>query len=207
MRRAFALFYFAIALPFVALSFLASCRTPPPPRASSIALQQEAYIEEQSESEELLSQKDWVGKGRLPWGLEIRWPTSEPVITDYFGWRKKGRRRERLHDGVDLKAPKNTEIFAAAKGKVIYASRKIRNYGKMVVLDHGNAWSTVYSHLNEYKVKVGDEVNLGEIIGLSGKTGRASGPHLHFEIRRGSDPLDPLLFLPRVASTKSIEND
>lgn len=181
---------------------LSSCVTPPPPQARSAMLPEESkFVDTLSEGLPLNPEK-WVGQGKLPWGLPLRWPTENPIITEFFGWRKKGRRRERLHDGVDLKAAKNTPIYATGKGQVIYASRKMRTYGKMVVIDHGNGWSSVYAHLNEYKVKAGDEVEMGELIGLSGKTGRAFGPHLHFEIRLKADPLDPLLFLPKVATTK-----
>lgn len=183
--------------------FLSACVSHAPiPEASSPPLPSESGLVDRVNEGLPPDPKKWVGQGKLPWGLAIRWPTAEPFLTEYFGWRKKGRRKERLHDGADLKAVKNAPIFAAGKGEVIYASRKIRSYGKMVVVDHGNAWSTVYAHLNDFKVKVGDHVEMGDLIGLAGKTGRASGPHLHFEIRLKSDPLDPLLFLPQIPSNK-----
>ena len=121
------------------------------------------------------------------------WPTKYPQIEAYFGWRKK-----RMHDGLDLKAPRGTRIYAAADGEVIDAGARIRGYGKTILLDHGNGWSTLYAHLSKIKTLKGRHVRKGELIGLSGRTGRATGPHLHFEIRKASDPLDPLMFLPPI---------
>jgi murein DD-endopeptidase MepM/ murein hydrolase activator NlpD len=181
--------------------FSACVSRKPPPRSKSVSRQDDKkWVHDVEDG--IAPAEEWVGKGRLPTGLALSWPTEEPFITSFFGWRKRGRRSERLHDGVDLKAHRNTKIYAAADGEVIYASRKIRSYGKMIVIDHGDSWSSVYAHLNDYKVKVGAEVKRGDLIGLSGQTGRVSGPHLHFELRLGSDPLDPLLFLPKVASEK-----
>ena len=121
------------------------------------------------------------------------WPLKEPKVTEYFGWRKR-----KLHEGVDLKASQGTDVLAAGAGTVVYAARRIRSYGKMILIDHGDGWTTAYAHLSEFHVSVGDKVEAGEIIGSSGRTGRVSGPHLHFEIRVGSDPMDPLLWLPRI---------
>lgn len=181
----------------------------PPPPASSQPVPSEGQVVDRAK--EAIAPTTEVGQGKLPSGLEIQWPLKEPVITEYFGWRKKSRRRSktnlRMHDGVDLKAYKNTPVYAAADGEVIYAARRVRSYGKMIVLDCGNGWSTVYAHLNDYKVKVGQSVKRGDLIALSGRTGRATGPHLHFEIRRAADPLDPLLFLPPIESTKPKETN
>lgn len=121
----------------------------------------------------------------------FEWPLENPTVINFYGWR-----RRRMHEGIDLRARKGTPIFAAAPGQVIYAGRRLRGYGKLVVLDHGQHWSSVYAHCSKIEVKVGEWVAGGDEIALSGRTGRASGPHLHFEIRKGSDPLDPLLLLP-----------
>jgi murein DD-endopeptidase MepM/ murein hydrolase activator NlpD len=127
--------------------------------------------------------------------VEFDWPVEKPFLTNYFGWRKK-----RMHDGVDLRAPVGTPVYAAAKGTVLYASRKIKGYGRMIILNHGEGWSTLYAHLSKIEVKVGDSIEQGERLGLSGKSGRVRGPHLHFELRSGADPVDPLLFFPLIES-------
>lgn len=124
--------------------------------------------------------------------FQFDWPLSSPVVINYFGWRKK-----RMHEGIDLRASTGTPIFAAADGKIVYAARRLRGYGRMVAILHEDDWSTIYAHLSKIKSKVGQEVKKGALIGFSGNTGRSRGPHLHFEIRKGSDPLDPLIFLPK----------
>lgn len=103
-----------------------------------------------------------------------------------------------MHEGVDLKASTGTSVFAAADGEVNYVGRGVRNYGKMVVLKHAGSWSSIYAHLSSFKVKVGEQVSQGQLIAGSGRTGKVSGPHLHFEIRTNADPVDPVLFLPSV---------
>lgn len=127
-----------------------------------------------------------------PTHFEFQWPLKHNQITDYFGWRKK-----RLHEGIDLRARTGTPVYASAAGEVIYAARTIRNFGRMVVVDHGQGWSSVYAHLSKMLVRVGQHVEQGQKIGLAGRSGRASGAHLHFEIRKEADPLDPLLLLPK----------
>lgn len=121
----------------------------------------------------------------------LAWPVADPVMTAYFGWRGK-----RLHEGIDFRAPVGTRVYAAQTGRVIFAGRKLRAYGNMIVLDHGGGWTTVYAHLSRIRVRTGQVVGQRQEIALSGRTGRVTGPHLHFELRLGADPVDPLLFLP-----------
>lgn len=128
---------------------------------------------------------------------DFRWPVPDPVVINYFGWRKR-----RLHDGLDIRARTGTPLFAAASGEIIHAGTGIRGYGKLVVIDHGEGWSTAYAHLSKVEVRVGMRVRAGQRLGLSGKTGRTKGPHLHFEVRKESDPLDPLLLMPPGYTTK-----
>ncbi|MBS1984843.1 MAG: M23 family metallopeptidase [Bdellovibrionales bacterium] len=120
----------------------------------------------------------------------FRWPLQSPVVIQFYGWRKK-----RLHEGLDLRASVGTPVFASAAGNVIHAGR-MKGYGLMVVVDHGLGWSTIYAHLSKVMAKLGQRVDVGQQLGRSGRTGRVQGPHLHFEIRKGSDPLDPVLLLP-----------
>lgn len=127
---------------------------------------------------------------------DFQWPVERPTVINYYGWR--GKRKQRMHEGLDLRAPTGTPLYAAAPGEVIHASRGIRGYGRLVVIDHGGKWSTIYGHLSKFAVKAGRRVQAGDLIGYAGRSGRARGAHLHFEIRKDADPLDPLIFLGNV---------
>lgn len=132
-------------------------------------------------------------------GAQARLPTLLPVHYTYmsspFGWRRNPvTGRHSMHDGIDLAAPKGTPIKAASGGIVVKAGRET-GYGKMVEISHGNGLDTLYAHASRLKVKVGQLVTKGQVIALVGQTGRATGPHLHFEVRMAGHPLDPTLFL------------
>jgi murein DD-endopeptidase MepM/ murein hydrolase activator NlpD len=98
------------------------------------------------------------------------------------------------HDGIDLAAPEGTPIRAAAGGVVLYAGTQ-RGYGNLVILRHEDGLITIYAHNQKNLVREGDRLRTGEELGLVGRTGRATGPHCHFEVRQGTKPRDPLLFL------------
>lgn len=100
-----------------------------------------------------------------------------------------------MHEGVDLRAAVGTPVYASAAGQVIYRGTKLKGFGRMIVLDHGRNWSSAYAHLSRYAVRMGQRVKRGQLVGYAGRTGRAKGAHLHFELRKGADPLDPLAFL------------
>jgi len=127
----------------------------------------------------------------LDFGVPIQDPT--PSVISLFGWRSS----RRIHEGIDFRARIGTPVLAAEKGVVLYSGKSLRGFGVIVVIGHGDDWSSIYAHLSKSFVKRGDDVKKGARIALSGNTGRSSGPHLHFEIRKGADPLDPLLFLKR----------
>ncbi|MBW2700884.1 MAG: peptidoglycan DD-metalloendopeptidase family protein [Deltaproteobacteria bacterium] len=118
------------------------------------------------------------------------WPV-DGVLTSRFGIRR-GRR----HDGIDIGAPEGTPIHAAASGQVLYVGEQ-SGYGNLVILRHDKGAITVYAHNLRNLVKEGESVEQGQKIALVGKTGRATGPHLHFEIRQGRRPRNPLFFLPK----------
>lgn len=120
-----------------------------------------------------------------------QWPVEQVQVTSPFG-----SRHGRFHEGIDLKAPTGTQVVAAQAGKVVYAGKKIRGYGLMIVMQHKSGLSTVYAHNSKLYVKVGDVVKKGKRISLSGSTGRATGPHLHFEIRDGAAAVNPYTVLP-----------
>lgn len=122
--------------------------------------------------------------------LEFAWPIRGAKLTSRFG-----RRNGRPHEGIDLGAKKGTVIRAAEAGKVIHAS-SLGDYGRVVILKHSGNYRTVYAHSSRLLVRKGQFVEQGEKVALVGMTGRTSGPHLHFEIRRKDVAKDPMLFLP-----------
>lgn len=124
-------------------------------------------------------------------GARFRWPVDAPHLTSQFGTRWG-----RPHEGIDLAAPIGTPVYAADTGEVVYAGNTVRGYGNMVVLKHAGDLMTVYAHNSVLLVRVGDRVAVGQRLALSGQSGHATGPHVHFEVRRGQIPRDPLPYLP-----------
>jgi murein DD-endopeptidase MepM/ murein hydrolase activator NlpD len=96
----------------------------------------------------------------------------------------------RLHTGIDYARDAGTPVRASASGLVTFQAYK-GEYGRHIEISHGPAWSTSYSHLSRAAVGVGDCIGAGDIIGWIGTTGLSAGPHLHFEIRKGGEPIDP----------------
>jgi murein DD-endopeptidase MepM/ murein hydrolase activator NlpD len=122
-------------------------------------------------------------------------PVRDGLFASAFGWRADPfHRRRAFHDGIDFTAKHGTPIAAAAAG-VVTASEYHPQYGNMVEVDHGNGLSTLYAHCSRRLVKVGDVVMKGAIIGEVGSTGRATGSHLHFEVRHHGVPQNPARFL------------
>ena len=121
------------------------------------------------------------------------WPVAGGKINSFYGWRTG----KRFHDGIDIMAPSGTKVFASKSGEVIYSSNRIRGYGNMIVIRHNAGYSSVYSHNKINLVKKGDVVRQGDVIAQVGSTGHSSGPHLHFEIRKGKYSVDPLKYLNR----------
>jgi len=121
--------------------------------------------------------------------LDFAWPLRGKMTSRF------GKRHGRWHDGVDLAAERGTPIRAAEAGKVIH-SGSLGDYGKTVIVKHAGYYRTVYAHARKTCVRKGQFVEKGQKIAEVGSTGRATGPHLHFEIRRGETPEDPLQYLP-----------
>lgn len=119
------------------------------------------------------------------------WPVADARLSRGFLLGK------RWHYGVDLAAPKGTPILAADDGVVIYTGRGFTGYGKLIVVEHSSEWATLYAHLNKFSVREGDKIKRGQKLGEMGRTGRASGVHLHFEIRYNRQPVNPLMYLPQ----------
>jgi len=125
------------------------------------------------------------------WTGQFIWPV-EGVLTSRFGIRN-GRR----HDGIDIGAPEGTDIHAAADGVVLYSGDQQTGYGNLIIIGHAKDMITVYAHNLKNLVKENDTIKRGQVIGKVGQTGRATGPHLHFEIRKRTKPRNPLFFLPK----------
>ncbi|MCS6957223.1 MAG: M23 family metallopeptidase [Aquificaceae bacterium] len=121
------------------------------------------------------------------------WPVVGVITSDY-GWRTMAGRKE-FHTGIDISAPYGTPVVASSEGRVIYAGW-IRGYGKTVIIYHGYGFATLYSHLSEIKVSYSDRVIKGQIIGNVGTTGRAFGPHLHYEVLKYGVRQNPIAYLP-----------
>lgn len=131
-----------------------------------------------------------ISEGSAPSG----WPVerSRVVVTAEFGEPRGGAR----HQGIDLAAPAGTAVRATADGTVIFAGRDGR-YGKTVVIDHGGGFHTRYAHLKGIDTAKGKRVRRGDRIGKVGKTGNASGTHLHYEVLRNGVAVNPRAYLDR----------
>ena len=122
-------------------------------------------------------------------------PAPGQAVSSSFGVRRDPfLRRPAMHAGIDFRAKSGTPVQSTGAGKVVRAGWA-GGYGRLIEIDHGNGWSTRYAHLSRIDVKVGDRLATGDAIGAVGSTGRSTGPHLHYEIRRHGKATDPLRFL------------
>lgn len=119
------------------------------------------------------------------------WPVAGVVVDE-----DDGRPSPARAIGIDILVPKGTEVRASLAGTVIYAGRTLTTYGNLVLIRHDAGWVTTYGHNDELFVNRGDEVQTGDVIARSGKTGFAARPELYFEIRKGPNPVDPSHYLP-----------
>ncbi|MBR1220098.1 peptidoglycan DD-metalloendopeptidase family protein [Bradyrhizobium sp. U87765 SZCCT0131] len=120
----------------------------------------------------------------------FRWPVRGRVITAY-GAKNNGKQ----NDGINVAVPEGTPIKAAEDGVVAYSGSELKGYGNLVLVRHSNGYVTAYAHASELMVKRGETIKRGQVIAKSGQTGEVGSPQLHFEIRKGSSPVDPLQFL------------
>ena len=122
-------------------------------------------------------------------GPAFRWP-ARGAVTSGFGMRGDHR-----HEGIDISYRSGMAVRAAASGTVLFSDSK-RGYGRVIILKHAGGYRTVYAHNQDNLVREGARVEQGQLIADMGSTGEASGPHLHFEVRVGDRPVDPLTCLP-----------
>lgn len=122
----------------------------------------------------------------------FRWPVRGRIISD-FGAKPGGSR----NDGVNLAVPEGTPVKAADAGTVIYSGNELKGFGNLVLLRHADGWVSAYAHNSKLNVKRGDAVARGEVIANAGASGSVSQPQVHFELRQGNKPVDPLRYLPK----------
>ncbi|HVE87641.1 MAG TPA: M23 family metallopeptidase [Myxococcales bacterium] len=126
-----------------------------------------------------LTTRPGQGKG------DLQWPVRGVLYARF------GRKGAEPHDGIDLAAPAGTPVKTAGEGTVLYAGEQ-QGYGKIVIVEHPGGLVTLYAHNRDLRVKAGQRVRPEQVIATVGESGRTSGPHLHFEVRRGGAPVDPL---------------
>ena len=117
---------------------------------------------------------------------EFRWPARGRIIQ---GFANGG------NDGINISVPAGTQVKAAESGVVAYAGSELKGYGNLVLIRHPNGFVTAYAHNGDIAVKRGDQVTRGQTIAKSGQSGNVSSPQLHFELRKGSTPVDPTNYL------------
>ncbi len=135
---------------------------------------------------------------------KFRWPVNWPNITSPFGWRiHPVYNTKKFHSGIDIGGSYGAPIMAAGSGVVIFTAKPVQGqntggsgYGNYCIIDHGGGYTTLYGHCRRVNVKTGQKVKAGQRIGEMGSTGTSTGAHLHFEVRKGGDPVNPERYLP-----------
>jgi murein DD-endopeptidase MepM/ murein hydrolase activator NlpD len=131
--------------------------------------------------------------------LPSGWPVKFGCISSKFGPRHR-----RMHKGIDIATSKGMEVLAV-EGGIVTRSGRMRGYGNMVEIQHGGVYTTRYGHNTKNSVEVGEIVTKGQVIGYAGATGRATGVHVHFEIREMGAPINPSDYLASVNSVRSVK--
>jgi murein DD-endopeptidase MepM/ murein hydrolase activator NlpD len=135
------------------------------------------------------------------WQMNVRpslWPVFGRLMSTYGSRMDPFSHEGSFHSGVDLQAPMGTPVKASADG-VVSSAGWSGGYGKLVVIDHGNGMQTMYAHLSRIYTVPGQDVRQGQVIGFSGSTGRATAPHLHYEVRVGGTPINPYPYLSKTS--------
>jgi murein DD-endopeptidase MepM/ murein hydrolase activator NlpD len=127
-------------------------------------------------------------------------PAIQPVsnkdlrrLSSYFGYRTDPYYKvTKFHEGMDFSAPIGTEIYSTGDGVVFAAERSKGGYGNQIIIDHGFGYKTMYAHLQAFKVRAGDHVKRGQVIGYIGSTGKSTSPHCHYEVWKSNQPVNPI---------------
>jgi len=122
---------------------------------------------------------------------ELRLPRKDRLTSGYGMRNDPFKNRPAFHGGIDLAGEHRSEVDAALDGKVKYVGWK-GGYGKVIILDHGGGYETLYGHLEKFLVKKGQQIVQGDLLGLVGSTGRSTGPHVHFELWKDGKKIDPI---------------
>src|SRR5262245_51466599 len=147
------------------------------------------------EGEHLRSLQSFLGRaGKLIASLPSRWPVHGPINSDFGRRFSPWAPSAEFHSGLDIGAPVGTEVHAPAPGRVVFAGR-LPEYGITVILDHGRDTKSLYGHLSRLNVSLDQSVERGQMIALTGNTGRSSGPHLHYEIQVNGQSVNPHSYL------------
>lgn len=141
----------------------------------------------------------------LKWQMHTHpslWPVTG-ILRSSFGGRNDPFSGEgAFHTGIDIAAPQGTDVHATADGVVVSAGWS-NGYGRLLVIDHGNGLQTYYAHLSRFLVVPGEEVRSNEVVALTGASGRATGPHIHYEVRLGGTPVNPYKYLAKAQQIAS----
>jgi murein DD-endopeptidase MepM/ murein hydrolase activator NlpD len=165
---------------------VAAPRSVPAEQVSSIPAQNARIATQEPEKTEN-AVANAEAAGALP---SFRWPVKGRIIAG-FGPRTNGAQ----NDGINLAVPEGTPIKAADDGVVAYAGNELKGYGNLVLIRHANGYVSAYANASELLVKRGDTIKRGQVIAHAGQTGNVTSPQLHFEIRKGSTPVDPTKYL------------
>ncbi len=158
---------------------------------------------------EAASSPEVTGEGGKRIASNDQLPTPEPMSGNSFRWPVRGRVISEFgakpdgghNDGIDLAVPQGTSVMAAENGVVAYAGNELKGYGNLVLIRHANNWVSAYAHNEEILVKRGDKVRRGQVIAKAGATGTVSQPQVHFELRKGSRPVDPTKYMSSEAAS------
>jgi murein DD-endopeptidase MepM/ murein hydrolase activator NlpD len=123
-------------------------------------------------------------------GKSFRWPVRGRIISG-FGAKPNGEK----NDGINLAVPEGTSVKAVEAGTVIYAGNELAGYGNLVLIRHADGWVSAYAHNKDMLVKRGDTIRRGQTIAHAGMTGSVTAPQVHFELRKGAKPVNPLDYL------------
>jgi murein DD-endopeptidase MepM/ murein hydrolase activator NlpD len=151
----------------------------------------DSNINKQTSAKNKKKRKRALNKGIKAIKGFLIWPVKGQLTSRF------GNRSGRHHDGIDIGARKGTSIVAAAEGKVMFAGWGPTGYGLMIIIKHKNGLTTVYAHNSHVHIYKNQMVKKGQKIASVGSTGRSTGPHLHFEVRNDSLPMNPLNYLPK----------
>jgi murein DD-endopeptidase MepM/ murein hydrolase activator NlpD len=147
------------------------------------------------EGEDLRSLERFLSRAtRVLAALPSRWPVRGPVNSGYGARPSPWSANSEFHSGLDIGAPVGTEVRAPAPGVVVFAGAH-PEYGQAIIVDHGNDTKSLYGHLSRLGVHVNQTIRRGDVIALTGNTGRSSGPHLHYEIQVKGQPVNPTTYL------------